>query len=152
MPRQAHPRSTGSAGMQASLAGVIIFEVAARLGFVIVREPLFRLSGNADNESWFAAFLWFRASSFFLLEMLVGWAIYQLLRKTGHFTLGLAVILPALVGFVVGAKIGTLFFGMFTERAEVTALAGMIGWGAAGATFWTLVHDGRGSLSSPRHR
>ena len=136
-----------SAGIVASVAGAIVFEVAAWLGFAMLGTS--SSGADADNVRWFVGFVVLRAPIQVLLELLVGWIIYQLLRKTGHFALGLAVILPALVGFVVGAKAGSLTFGtVWPEYVQVTALAGMIGWGAAGATFWAFARDGRGASAA----
>lgn len=160
-----HPISVGSAGMLASLGmlaalvGVGVFEVAASWGLAIARHLGFGSpypDRATSGELWFAGFMWLRAPSLFLLELLVGWATYQLLRKTGRFTLGWAVGLPVLVGVVIGLVLWSLFFvgpfwlpsrfGMlWTERAQgaVLILTGMVGWGTAGATFWALVHNGR---------
>ena len=110
MPRRAHPIP---AGILASFVGVAIFEVAASWGLVIVRQlgfasfPAARVAG----ESWLGTFVWLlRVPSLFLLELLAGWAIYQLLRKTGRFTLGEAVGRHALITVVLGLILWPFFF------------------------------------------
>jgi hypothetical protein len=148
--------------------------VAALLGFGVIGQPydpdyvclsapagfLYYICSRAPARFLSLNIVW--APAFFLAALLVGWPASRFLRKYGRFTLWWTVGLAALCGGFITLVFWPFFLLVFwlvfwfsvtppRDGALVYTmliLAGVIGGGAAGATFWALARDSGGASAA----